>query len=49
MAAVDQLEGTTAGGEWQNPELLGRFEAGAERVTLLEGQDRSVSLKLIER
>jgi len=49
VAAVDHLEGTANGGEWQNPELLARFETGAERVTLLEGQDRSVSLKLIER
>ena len=49
VAAVDHLEGTANGGEWQNPELLARFETGAERVTLLEGQDRSVSLKLLER
>lgn len=49
VAAVDLLDGTVEGGEWQNPELLDRLESGAERVSLLEGQAQSVFLPLIER
>jgi len=49
VTAVDRLDGTANGGEWQNPDLLLRFESGAERVSLTEGQARSVSLGLIER
>lgn len=49
VAAVDHLEGTADGGEWQNPELLLRLESGAERITLLEGQAGTVSLRLNQR
>ncbi len=49
VAAVDNIEGTADGGEWQNPELLLRLESGAERVTLLEGQAGTVSLRLNQR
>lgn len=49
VAAVDHLEGTIEGGEWQNPELLLRLESGAERVALLEGQAETVSLRLNQR
>ena len=49
MAAVDLLDGTAEGGEWQNPELLARLESGAERVSVLEGQTQSVSPRLITR
>jgi hypothetical protein len=43
---VDHIEGTADSGEWQNPELLLRLESGAERLTLLEGQAGTVSLRL---
>jgi hypothetical protein len=33
-------------GEWQDPQLLGRLRAGATRVTLAEGEKKSVTLKL---
>jgi hypothetical protein len=46
VAAVDNVEGTADGGEWQNPELLLRLESGAERITLLEGQSGNVTLRL---
>ena len=49
VAAVDHIEGTTEGGEWQNPDLLLRLESGAERITLLEGQAENVSLRLNQR
>jgi hypothetical protein len=49
VAAVDHIEGTADGGEWQNPELLLRLESGAERITLLEGQADTVSLRLNQR
>jgi protocatechuate 3,4-dioxygenase beta subunit len=49
VAAVDYLDGTADGGEWQNPELLLRLESGAERITLLEGQAGTVSLRLNQR
>lgn len=49
VAAVDHIEGTAEGGEWQNPELLLRLEAGAERITLLESQAGTVSLRLNQR
>jgi protocatechuate 3,4-dioxygenase beta subunit len=49
VAAVDSLDGTAEGGEWQNPELLARLEAGAERITVLEGQTQTVSPRLITR
>jgi hypothetical protein len=49
VAAVDHSEGTTEGGEWQNPDLLLRLESGAERITLLEGQTENVSLRLNQR
>ena len=49
VAAVDLLDGTAEGGEWQNPELLARLESGAERVSVLAGQTQSVSTRLITR
>ena len=49
VAAVDLLDGTAEGGEWQNPELLVRLESGAERVSVLEGQTQTVSPRLITR
>ena len=49
VAAVDHIEGTADGGEWQNPELLLRLESGAERLTLVEGQAGTVSLRLNQR
>lgn len=49
VAAVDRLDGTSEGGEWQNPELLARLESGAERVSVLEGQAQSAAPRLITR
>ena len=48
-AAVSRMQGTRDGGEWQNPDLLLQLEARAERITLSEGQSRTVTLRLIER
>jgi hypothetical protein len=49
VAAVDRLDGTAEGGEWQNPELLATLESGAERVSVLEGQTQLVTPRLITR
>jgi hypothetical protein len=49
VAAVSRIVGTRDGGEWQNPDVLMQLEARAERITLLEGQAATVSLRLIER
>ena len=49
VAAVSRLQGTSSGGEWQNPELLDQLRSRAERVILSEGQRANVSLRLIER
>jgi hypothetical protein len=45
VAAVPRLK--TA--EWQNPELLRQLAPRAERVTLSEGQNATLSVRLIER
>ena len=45
VAAVPRLN--TA--EWQNPDLLRQLAPRAERVTLTEGQNASVMLRLLER
>jgi hypothetical protein len=49
VAAVSRLQGTRDAGEWQNPDVLLQLEARAERLTLSEGQSRTVTLRLIER
>jgi hypothetical protein len=49
VVAVSRLQGTSAGGEWQNPELLNQLRSRAERVILQEGQRANVVLRLIER
>jgi hypothetical protein len=49
VAAVSRLDGNADGGEWQSPELHDRLAAGAERVTVTEGERRTVALRLIER
>jgi hypothetical protein len=48
-AAVSRILGTRDSGEWQNPDLLEQLEARAERITLSEGQSRTITLRLIER
>jgi protocatechuate 3,4-dioxygenase beta subunit len=45
VAAVPRLNTT----EWQNPELLRQLAPRAERITLTEGQNASVSVRLLER
>ena len=45
VAAVPRLNTT----EWQNPELLRQLAPRAERVTLSEGQNANVSVRLLER
>jgi protocatechuate 3,4-dioxygenase beta subunit len=49
VAAVDRLEGSADGGDWQNPAVLELLAARAERVTLGEGQSRDLTLRLINR
>jgi hypothetical protein len=49
VAAVSHLDGTADGGEWQNPDFLNQLDPRAERVALLEGQVRTLRLRLIER
>ena len=49
VAAVSRLLGTPEDGEWQDPEVLLQLEPRAERITLAEGQQATVSLRLIER
>jgi hypothetical protein len=49
VAAVSRLQGTSSGGEWQNPELLVQLRSRAERVILSEGQRANVTLRMIER
>jgi protocatechuate 3,4-dioxygenase beta subunit len=48
-AAVDALEGTAGGGEWQDPEVLRDLSARAARLTIGEGEARQVSLRLLRR
>ena len=45
VAAVPRLNTT----EWQNPELLRQLASRAERITLFEGQNANVSVRLLER
>ena len=49
IAAVSRLSGSHDGGEWQDPEVLAQLEQRAERVTLTDGQTRTVTLRLIQR
>ena len=49
VAAVDRMRGTEANGEWQDPELLQSLAPRASRVTLSEGQELPVDLRLIVR
>ena len=44
VAAVPRLKTT----EWQNPELLRQLVSRAERITLTEGQNANVSVRLLE-
>jgi hypothetical protein len=48
-AAFDRGRATEAGGEWQDPELLESVVSQATRVTLDEGQQVALTLKLITR
>lgn len=48
-AAVDRLDGTADGGEWQTAEVLTRLVAGATRLTLREGESRDATLTLVRR
>ena len=45
IAAVDYVED----GEWQDPEFLERLRESASRLTLRDGETKTVSLRLIER
>ena len=45
VAALSTLQS----GEWQNPELLDRLAARADRITLSEGQQATLPVRLIER
>ena len=45
VAAVDSLEE----GEWQDPEFLERLREAATRVTLRDGETKTVGLQLLGR
>jgi hypothetical protein len=45
VAAVDSLEE----GEWQDPEFLERLRDAATRVTLRDGETKTVGLQLLGR
>jgi hypothetical protein len=49
LAAVSRLSGSREGGEWQDADVLAQLEQRAERVTLTDGQTRTVTLRLIQR
>ena len=49
VAAVDRLEGTPGGGEWQSADVLSRLAPLAERITLKEGESRAATLRLVRR
>ena len=49
VAAVDRLDGSADGGEWQNDDVLNRLVPGAERITLTEGESRAATLRLTRR
>jgi hypothetical protein len=49
VAAVDRLEGTRTGGEWQSPTLLEQLSSRAERVTVGERGTKTVTLRRIVR
>lgn len=49
VAAVDRLDGTADGGDWQNPDVLEQLAPRAERLSLSEGQSRTLTLRLLRR
>ena len=49
VAAVNRLEGTSESGEWQSPDVLSRLVAGAERITIREGESHVATLRLLRR
>jgi hypothetical protein len=49
VAAVNRIDGTPDGGEWQSPDVLQQLAPFTERVSLREAESRSVALPLIQR
>jgi hypothetical protein len=49
VAAVDRIDGTPDGGEWQTPDVLTRLVAGATRISVAEGESRTATLRLVRR
>jgi hypothetical protein len=49
VAAVDWMQGTEGYGEWQDPAFLESLAPKATRVTLSEGHNLSMTLRLIVR
>jgi hypothetical protein len=47
--AVDRAEGTPAAGEWQNPRVLDGWLPRASRLTVSEGEARTLTLRVINR
>jgi hypothetical protein len=46
---VDRIQSANGAGEWQDPDVLDTLVAGATRVTLTEGETRSVRVRVIGR
>jgi hypothetical protein len=49
VIAVDRLDGVAGGGEWQEPEVLRTLSSRAVRLSVVEGESRSVTLRLVNR
>jgi hypothetical protein len=49
VAAIDRMDGTEGGGEWQDPAVLESLVPGATRVVLAETQQLTLSPRLIVR
>jgi hypothetical protein len=49
VAAMDRIDDHAGAGEWQDPALLEQFVAQARRVTLMEGERMTTTLRLIRR
>ena len=47
IAAVDGIDGDGSSGEWQNPDFLDTLRPRAERLSLDEGENASVNLRVI--
>lgn len=49
VVAVDRIDGTVEGGEWQSADVLGRLVGSADRISLRERDTHATTLRLVRR